>query len=215
MQSLFGDAFDDLAHFRHREAELQGIPLIVSRTGWSKEFGFELFLLDSTRGDELWELVMAAGLPHGLKPGHTSTIRRIEGALLSYRADADSRTNPYELNLGRLVDLDMEADFIGKAALRRTREEGPMRKQVGLVIDGEPLSGANTEYWSVTRDGTNIGTVTSAIHSPRLKQNIALALLAADEAEPGAKVEVEMPGGKRTAEVTDLPFFDPGNEKSA
>ena len=215
MQSLFGDAFDDLAHFHHREAELQGIPLIVSRTGWSKEFGFELFLLDSTRGDELWELVMAAGLPHGLKPGHTSTIRRIEGALLSYRADADSRTNPYELNLGRLVDLDMEADFIGKAALRRIKEQGPKRRQVGLVIDGEPLSGANTEYWAVTRDGTDIGTVTSAIHSPRLNQNIALALLAANEAELRAQVQVEMPEGKRSAEVTDLPFYDPGNEKSA
>ena len=135
MQALFGGALDDLKYFHHREMELNGIPLIVSRTGWSKEYGYELFLLDHTRGDDLWEAIMAAGVPLGLKPGHTSTIRRIEGALLSYRADADLRTNPYELNLGRLVNLDMDAEFIGKADLRRIADEGPQRKQVGLVLD--------------------------------------------------------------------------------
>lgn len=213
MQALFGDALDDLKYFHHRRSDLGDIPLIVSRTGWSKEFGYELFLLDHTRGDELWEAIMAAGEPLGLKPGHTSTIRRIEGALLSYRADADQRTNPFELNMERLLDLDMDADFIGKAALRRIREEGPRRRQVGLVIDGEPLDGGNSDYWPVHAGDEVVGQVTSAIHSPRLKQNIALALVGIDHVRKGTRLEIMMPGTRATATVSDLPFYDPGNEK--
>lgn len=212
LRAMFGNALDDLAYFHHREIDLEGIPLIVSRTGWSKELGYELFLLDNTRGDELWERIMAAGLPHGLKPGHTSTIRRIEGALLSYRADADMRTNPYELNLGRLVDLDIEADFIGKEALRRIRDEGPQRRQVGLVIDCPPLSRANTEYWDICVGDEKIGVVTSAVHSPRLEQNIALALVDARRAETGRTVDVQMPDARVPARIADLPFVS-GKEK--
>jgi glycine cleavage system aminomethyltransferase T len=76
--------------------------------------------------------------PFGLKPGHTSSIRRIEGGMLSYHADADINTNPFELGLDRLVNLDMEADFIGKAALRRIKAQGVTRKQIGLIIEGSP-----------------------------------------------------------------------------
>ncbi len=131
MKALFGGGIMDLRYYWLREVELDGIPLVVSRTGWSSELGYELYLRDGSRGNELWEKIMAAGAPFGLKPGHTSSIRRIEGGMLSYHADADINTNPYELGLDRLVNLDMEADFIGKAALRRIREEGVRRRQVG------------------------------------------------------------------------------------
>ncbi len=213
MGALFGDALDDLKYFHFREIELDGIPLIVSRTGWSKEFGYELFLLDHTRGDALWETIMAAGRPLGLMPGHTSTIRRIEGALLSYRADADLRTNPYELNLGRLVDLDMDAEFIGKEALRRIAEHGPHRKQVGLVLDCPAMESANTDYWDVLGDDRRVGVVTSAIYSPRLEKNIALALIAVDRTDIGTTLKVAAKDRLVTAKVVELPFYDPGNEK--
>ena len=113
MQALFGESISDLRYYWLREITLDGIPLVVSRTGWSSELGYELYLRDGARGDELWEKIMAVGEPLGLKPGHTSSIRRIEGGMLSYHADADSSTNPYELRLGRLVDLDLDADYIG------------------------------------------------------------------------------------------------------
>ena len=113
MQSLFGDGILDLRYFWLREMELDGIPLVVSRTGWSSELGYELYLQDSSRGDELWERIMAAGAPYGLQPGHTSTIRRIEAGMLSYHADMDAGTNPYELGLGRLVDLDTDRRLLG------------------------------------------------------------------------------------------------------
>ena len=123
MKALFGESIMDLRYYWLREVELDGIPLIVSRTGWSSELGYELYFRDGSRGDALWERIMAAGVPLGLKPGHTSTIRRIEGGMLSYHADADINTNPFELGLDRLVNLEMEMDFIGKFALQRIRRK--------------------------------------------------------------------------------------------
>ncbi|UWQ82795.1 glycine cleavage T C-terminal barrel domain-containing protein [Leisingera caerulea] len=209
MRALFGDSIMDLKYYWLREVDLDGIPLIVSRTGWSSELGYELYLQDGSRGDELWEKIMAAGKPFRLKPGHTSSIRRIEGGMLSYHADADISTNPFELGFDRLVNLDMEAEFIGKAALRRIKDEGVSRKQVGLNFEGDPLSGPNTTFWPVSKDGAAIGKVTSAVYSPRLKQNIALAMVSAEEAVIGATVEVMAATGPARATIVERPFYDP------
>ena len=209
MTALFGDTIRDLKYYWLREVTLDRIPLIVSRTGWSSELGYELYLRDGSRGSELWDKIMAAGEQYGLKPGHTSSIRRIEGGMLSYHADADINTNPYELGLDRLIDLEMEASFIGKAALQDIRAKGVSRKQVGLQIDGPPLTGPNTTFWPVTIDGRPIGKVTSAVYSPRLKQNIALAMVAADSASLGTQVEVSTPTRELHANIVEKPFFDP------
>lgn len=215
MTALFGETIKDLRYFWLREVALDGIPLVVSRTGWSSELGYELYLRDGMRGDELWEKIMAAGRPFGLKPGHTSTIRRIEGGMLSYHADADINTNPYELGMDRLVNLDMEADFIGKAALRRIRGTGVSRKQVGLCIEGPPLRGPNTVFWTISKAGSHVGKVTSAVYSPRLEQNIALAMVSAHCAEIGTAVEVDLPHGAVRATVVERPFFDPKKKLAA
>ena len=209
MQALFGDEILDLRYYWFREMELDGIPLIVSRTGWSSELGYEIYLRDSAYGDALWERIMAVGMAYGLKPGHTSSIRRIEGGMLSYHADADINTNPFELGLDRLVNLDMEADFIGKFALQRIRDNGITRKQVGLIIDGDPLQGPNTSFWNIEHDGQAVGKVTSAVYSPRLKKNIALAMVATEAAELGSNLRVIMQNGETTATVVERPFFDP------
>ncbi len=215
MRALFGEGIMDLRYYWLREVALDGIPLIVSRTGWSSELGYELYLQDGSRGDELWERIMAAGGPFGLKPGHTSTIRRIEGAMLSYHADADIGTNPFELGLDRLVNLDMAAAFIGKDALRRIRDDGVSRKQVGLRIDGPPLKGPNTAFWPINHGGATIGKVTSAVHSPRLDQNIALAMVAADYAALGTELEVVTAAGPTGATIVERPFYDPKKKLAA
>jgi aminomethyltransferase len=214
MVELFGEDIMDLRYYRLRECELDGIPLVVSRTGWSSERGYEIYLRDSAYGDLLWERIMVAGQPYGLRPGHTSTIRRLEGGMLSYQADADLHTNPLELGMDRLLNLDGEADFIGKAALRRIREEGVRRRQVGLVIGGERMRGPNTTFWTVRQEGRALGQVTSAVYSPRLEQNIALALVATAAAGIGTELEVVTPAGSRPATVVERPFFDP-NKKLA
>lgn len=215
MQALFGDSIMDLKYYWLREVDLDGIPMIVSRTGWSSELGYELYLRDGSQGDVLWERIMATGMAFGLKPGHTSSIRRIEGGMLSYHADADIKTNPFELGFDRLVNLDMEADFIGKAALRRIKEEGVSRQQVGLIIDCDPMKGPNTTFWAINKDGTNIGKVTSAVFSPRLERNIALAMVAADCAVIGSEVEVITPSGPTRATVVERPFYDPKKSLAA
>ncbi|MCE8524488.1 glycine cleavage system protein T [Ruegeria pomeroyi] len=215
MRALFGDDIMDLKYYWLREVNLDGMPLIVSRTGWSSELGYEIYLRDGSMGDALWERIMAAGLPFGLKPGHTSSIRRIEGGMLSYHADADIHTNPFELGFDRLVNLDMEAEFIGKAALRRIKTEGVARQQVGLIIDCDPFSGPNTTFWAINKGGETIGKVTSAVYSPRLERNIALAMVAVEHATLGTEVEVVTKSGPARATVVERPFYDPKKQIAA
>ena len=190
MTALFGESINELRYYWLRELELDGIPLIVSRTGWSSELGYEIYLQDGSRGDELWEKIMEAGEPLGLKPGHTSSIRRIEGGMVSYHADADSSTNPYELGMDRLVSLDIEADYVGKSALKRIKRQGVNRKLTGLIIEGAPLKKPNTSFWPVTYNNIDVGRVTSAVYSPRLKQNIALAMISMSCNTTGTRVRV-------------------------
>ena len=214
MQVLFGENIKDLKYYWLQGIDLQGIPLIVSRTGWSSELGYEIYLRDGSKGDQLWEMIMEAGKNFKLKPGHTSSIRRIEGGMLSYHADADINTNPYELGLDRLVNLDMENNFIGKDALRRIMNEGIKRKQVGIRIDSDPLQGPNTTFWPLMINKKQIGKVTSAVYSPRLKKNIALAMITVENSNLGNTLEVITSNGSSKAEIIKKPFYDP-NKKVA
>jgi len=209
MEALFGESINDLKYYWLRELDLDGIPLIVSRTGWSSELGYELYLRDGSKGDQLWEKIMAAGKSYGLKPGHTSSIRRIEGGMLSYHADADINTNPYELNLGRLVNLDTDINFIGKEALQKINKDGIKRKQVGVILNCDPLTGPNTTFWEITKDKKIVGKITSAVYSPRLKQNIALAMVSINNSEIGTVLEVKMNDKIIKATVVEKPFYDP------
>ena len=209
MIALFGEEIESLKYYWLRHYSLDGIPVVVSRTGWSSELGYEIYLQDGSQGAELWEKIMAAGQPFGLQPGHTSSIRRIEGAMLSYHADMDIQTNPFELGLDRLVALDVPHRFIGKSALQRIKQSGVTRKQVGLVIDGEPFTGPNTTFWPVEADGQIVGKVTSAVYSPRLQKNIALAMVGAGSADIGTSLTVETATGVRAAVVVEKPFYDP------
>ncbi|MDC3122992.1 glycine cleavage system protein T [Alphaproteobacteria bacterium] len=209
MAKLFGESIKDLKYYWLREIELEGIPLVVSRTGWSSELGYELFLRDGSQGDKLWETIMTAGKEYGLQPGHTSSIRRIEGGMLSYHADADIHTNPFEVGLDRLVSLDNEINFIGKEALRQIKQDGIKRKQVGLEIVCDPLKGPNTNFWPISINGKFMGKVTSAVYSPRLKKNIALAMLDIQFSELGQLIEIHTDFGQQQGVVVEKPFFDP------
>jgi len=209
MVKLFGEDIRDLKYYWLREYKLDGIPLIVSRTGWSSELGYEIYLRDGSKGNELYEKIMATGKEHGIQPGHTSSIRRIEGGMLSYHADADIHTNPFELGLDRLVNLDSEIDFIGKKALKKIKENGISRKQVGLVIECAPLSGPNTTFWPIKQNGKQIGKVTSAVYSPRLKKNIALAMVDINFSNNGTILEVASHEGNYNSTVVEKPFYDP------
>jgi glycine cleavage system aminomethyltransferase T len=209
MIKLFGEGIKDLKYYWLREYNLDGIPLIVSRTGWSSELGYEIYLRDGTKGNELYEKIMEAGTEHGLRPGHTSSIRRIEGGMLSYHADADINTNPFELGFDRLVNLDSDINFIGKEALKKIKHNGITRKQVGVEIDCKPLSGPNTTFWELKKNNVNIGKVTSAVYSPRLKKNIALAMVSIEQSEMDNELKVYTNEGIFDCKIVEKPFYDP------
>ena len=209
MIKLFGADIKDLKYYWLRELELDGIPLIVSRTGWSSELGYEIYLRDGSKGNILYEKIMEAGKEHGLQPGHTSSIRRIEGGMLSYHADADINTNPFELGLDRLINLDSEINFIGKDALKKIKQDGVKRKQVGLELDCESLKGPNTTFWSIYKNGKNVGKITSAVYSPRLKKNIALAMIEVNHSEIGNTLKVLINDAEISCIIVEKPFYDP------
>lgn len=211
MQSLFGDEVLELAYYYFLERDLDGIPVIVTRTGWTGEVGFEIYLRDGSRGEELWDRVMAAGEPYNISATGPSDIRRIEAGILNYGIDVTLDTNPYEAGLGWLVDLEQEADFVGKEALRRIKAKGAKRKLVGVEIGGDQLD-LNMTPWSVSVDGREVGRVTSAVYSPRLEKNIGYAMVPIESSEIGSTLTVATPAGDRQATVVPKPFVDPKKE---
>jgi glycine cleavage system aminomethyltransferase T len=204
---LFGDWVRKLKYFWFKETELDGIPLVLTRTGWSKQGGYELFLRDGSCGDQLWETVMEAGRPYNIKPATPCWIERIESGLLNYWEDINDSTNPYEVGLGKFVELDQDVDFIGKEALKKIKADGIKRKLVGLEIHSEPLS-QTAEFWSVECNGQPVGSITSAVYSPDLDKNIAFAMVGIGCSNVGTQLVVDLGEAKASATVTSLPFID-------
>jgi aminomethyltransferase len=211
-QGRIGRAVLDLRYYTLCQTQLDGIDLIVTRTGFSGEAGYELYPFNATdTGETVWNAVLEAGQPHGLQVIAPSHIRRLEAGILSYHADMDHNTTPYEVGLDWQVDLNKDG-FIGQTALRRVHDRGVARRLVGLKLGGSPITWYNPDFWPVRQasDGTAIGYVTSALYSPTLATNIALAMLPADHAAAGSQVTVDLPGdGPVAGEVVATPFHDP------
>lgn len=212
MEQLCGKEVLEIPYYYFMEKQVDGIPVIVTRTGWTGEIGYEVYLRDGSRGVDLWEKVMEAGKPFGIVPTGPSDIRRIEAGILNYGVDMTLATNPFEVGLERLVDFKKKTNFIGKNALRRVHREGAKRKLAGIKIDGAPLD-LNMTCWPVSLHGKVIGQVTSAVYSPRLKENIGYAMIPLEHTDPGTSLRVAIPGeGEREATVVKMPFVDPTKE---
>ncbi len=211
LEALFGPRVREMPYYHFFEATLDGIPVVVTRTGWTGEVGYEIYLRDGSQGERLWERVLLAGRPFGIAPTGPSDIRRIEAGILNYGIDMTLENNPYEVGLGWLVDLDKPADFVGKEALRRIKAQGVQRKLVGVEIEGPRLD-LNMTRWPVRAGAARIGFVTSAVYSPRLKRNIGYAMVPASHAALGTRLVVETPGGEAGAVVVRKPFVDPDKQ---
>ena len=213
MQDLFGDWILDLPYYYHRQTELGDMEMVVSRTGYTGEIGYEIYLKNSIRdGLKLWDAVMEAGKPHKIIPTGPSLIRRLEFGIRNYGQDMRLEHNPYEIGFGWTVDLDQEADFVGKEALKRIKAEGIQRKLVGVEIEGDRIQGWNEGCWPVHSDGKAIGQVTTGAYSPRLEKNIGYAMVPIEYAELGTKFNVDVRGETTTATVVRDPFIDPNRE---
>jgi glycine cleavage system aminomethyltransferase T len=219
MADLFGPGVLEIPYYYLRRYELDGMQLLVSRTGYTSELGYEIYLFQAGRhGERLWDAVLEAGRPHGLAVIGPCHIRRIEGGMLAYGADMGLDTNPYEVGMGYdwMVDLEQKDDFIGKPALERIKQEGVRRKLAGVEIAGAGLGayndGSMIDFFGVHHGDARVGRVTSACHSPRLEKNIGYAMVPIELAELGTELQVDIAGDRRDAIVVPMPFIDPKKE---
>lgn len=209
VQALFGDKALQMNYYSCMEAVLDGIPVVITRTGWTGEVGYEIYLCDGRRGTDLWDRVMAAGRPYNIRPTAPNDIRRIEAGILNFGSDITLEDTPYHVGLDWMVNLDQPADFIGKEALREVKKNGVTRKLVGVEIQTAPMAGWPEAYWPIQQNGAPIGELRAAVYSPGLKKNIGYAMLPIAQTEVGTKLQIETPTGLTEAVVVPKPFVDP------
>ncbi|WP_308258558.1 glycine cleavage system aminomethyltransferase GcvT [Saccharothrix obliqua] len=206
---LAGLTTTDLAAVRYYASyptEVAGRPALLARTGYTGEDGFELFL-DPADAPHVWQALLAAGAPHDIRPaglGCRDTLR-LEAGMPLYGNELTAERTPYHANLGRVVKLDKQADFVGRDALAAVAERGADAKLVGLKTESRraPRHG----YPVLDAAGTPVGEVTSGALSPTLGYSVAMAYVTPEHAEPGTKLAVDIRGRQEPVEVVALPFY--------
>lgn len=215
VEKIVGPALYDLKYYWCERFEIRGIPVLISRTGWTAVQGFEINILDASRGDDLWSAVMEAGEEFGIRPTAPIEARRIEAGIMNLNSDMTLANNPFEImGLERLVE-EQPQDYIGKEALERIRREGVSRKLVGIELEGDELRAELTWFWPVHHEGREVGTVTDAVWSPRLERNIGYVWVPIELAEPGTVLDVESEVGHLVGRTAAIPFVDPRKEVPA
>jgi glycine cleavage system aminomethyltransferase T len=213
MAKLIGPEILDLRYYFWTEAKIAGAPVVITRTGWTSEVGYEVYLTDTTKGVEVYDAIMDAGEEFGIRPTGPSDIRRIEGAIFNWGADMTYENDPLEMGLERLVDWDLSDDAsISMRALRTIKERGVRRQINGVELDGDPFPELNNLKWPIVGGGEEIGRVTSAIYSPRLERNIGFAWLPVKRSMLGERLTVETEWGPRSGTVVEMPFVDPSKQ---
>ncbi len=208
-EALFGPWVRELKYFGFKETSLDDIPLLVARSGWSKQGGVELYLRDGSFGTELWERVKSAGAPFGIGPGAPNDIERLESGLISYGADMRRQShpaNPFEMGFGPMIDLSADHDFIGRAALEKIAQDGPTRKRIGVVLDGPPVAG-NAQPIDLKRDEKTVGWVSEIAFSKRLNKNIGVGLGPIDLESDTKGLSVSLADGPRSVQIAEIPFI--------
>jgi len=203
--SICGEWVRSLKYFWFRETSIEGIPVLVARSGWSKQGGFELYLLDGLQGTKLWQVVCEAGKPWDIGPGNPNLCERIESGLLSYGGDTDERTNPFEVRLGKYVDLDLPEEIIGIKSLRAIASAGPQRQQLGVLLDGHEPTQPHFRWSAIRVDQHKVGDLTNCTWSYRLKKNIGFGLVSV-QCRPGDSVMVVKDDRSIRGTLTELPF---------
>lgn len=204
--AIFGDWVRDLKYFWFKETEIEGIPVAVARSGWSKQGGFEIYLMDGTRGTALWNIVREAGKPWDIGPGNPNLCERIESGLLSWGGDTDDHTNPFEVRIGKYVDLDVPDDVVGIKALREIKAKGPRRHQLGVIVEMEGRADPTFKWFDILSGDKKVGDMTNIVWSYRLEKNIGFALVDRS-VSAGDIVTVNHPGSKVPGTLVELPFI--------
>lgn len=203
---VVGDWVRALKYFWFKETSIEGIPVAIQRSGWSKQGGFEIYLKDGARGTQLWNIFKEAGRNWDIGPGAPATPERVESGLVSVGGDTDETTNPFEVRLEKFVDLNVPDDTVGIEALRRVKAQGIRRHQLGIVLEGDKASPLGVRREGVFLDGRRIGMMTNCVWSYRMKANIGFTLV--DASVPaGTVVTVERQNGRVEGRLTTIPFI--------
>ncbi len=203
---VLGDWVRSLKYFWFKETEFEGIPVAVQRSGWSKQGGFEIYLKDGSKGTKLWNIFKEAGEPWDIGPGAPATPERVESGLVSVGGDTDDDTNPFEVRLGKYVDLDVADDVVGIKALRQIKAQGVKRHQLGLVLEGDKPAPIGFRLEDISHNGGIIGKMTNCVWSPRMKANIGYALISST-VNAGETVTIHRAAVTTAAKLVELPFL--------
>ncbi len=206
MASIFGDWVRQIKHFWFHDVEIEGITLKLARSGWSRQGGFELYLMDCTQGVKLWNLLMEAGKGWDMGPGYPNPNERIESGLLSWGGDSDDDTNPFEVRMEQYVDLDVPDDVVGIQALRQIKAQGIKRHQLGVILVGEEPQPSHDEWYELWQNNKKIGVMTNGVYSRRLQKNIGYGLVLRT-VKSGDRVVVHKKGELICGDLVELPFL--------
>jgi len=216
LEKLVGPAIYDIKYYWCERFEIRGIPVVISRTGFTAAPGFEVNCLAYDRGMDLWNAVLEAGEEFGIRVAAPSMAKRVEAGMMNFGSDMTIEHNPFQImGLERLVE-EQPQDYIGKDALERIRREGVSTKLVGIEFeadDGFEIDPA--DFWPAFHEGEEIGKVTDAVWSPRLQRNIGYVWVPIALADPGYKLDVESQHGTLIGTTAAIPFVDPKKQVPA
>jgi dimethylsulfoniopropionate demethylase len=202
MARVFGESVRSIRFFRYGLYQFEGRDLVVARSGYSKQGGFEIYVEGSDIGMPLWNALFAAGEDLNVRAGCPNGIERVEAGLLSYGNDMTDDNTPHECGLGRFCDTQTAIGCIGRDALLRVAKEGPVQQVRPIAIDGEAVPGCD-RAWPLFANGKRVGQVTSAAWSPDFKTNVSIGMVRMTHWDAGTKLEVETPDGMRGATVQE------------
>jgi dimethylsulfoniopropionate demethylase len=201
MAAVVGEHVRDIRFFRFIECEIAGAPVILARSGWSGQGGFEIYLQDASRGEALWDCIWEAGQAFDIRAGCPNLIERLESGLMSYGSDMTVENNPLECGLGRFLKLDKEAEYLARDALQGIAAEGVRRKLVRLMFPGAAMPSPRSTYTVLDGDDNEVGIVTSLAWSPRHGANLSFATIETGHAAVGTSLYIVVNGERREGEV--------------
>ena len=202
MAKVFGGAVRNVKFFRYGVFQFQGRDMVIARSGYSKQGGFEIYVEGGEIGMALWDALFEAGETLNVRAGCPNLIERIEGGLLSYGNDMTDDNTPHECGLGRFCNTASAIGCIGRDALLRVAKEGPLQQIRAIDIGGDPVPGCD-RWWPVYADGKRVGRVSSAAWSPDHQTNVAIGMIRMTHWDDGTKIEVETTDGMRPALVRE------------